>query len=106
MSGGPACNCSEKREPFDVPGPARPGRLWRVLQRYGNCSAFNGYQCAPSDYSCLCCLKCGRVWRTKADYVARLSDIKDEERNISSGHQGHVQAMMARGRTPSEFHCE
>jgi len=35
MSGGPACACSEKREPVAaVLGANRPGRLWRVVDRY------------------------------------------------------------------------
>jgi hypothetical protein len=50
---------------------------WVVLQRNGNCSAFNGYHWTPSDYSSVMCAKpggCGRVWRTNAAYVDRLPD--------------------------------
>lgn len=47
---------------------------WVVLQRKGNRSAFNGYHWTPSDYSACRCTGCGRVWRTRAAYVARLPD--------------------------------
>lgn len=47
---------------------------WAVLQRNGNASAFNGYHWTPSDYSCIRCGHCGRVWRTKANYVRHLPD--------------------------------
>jgi hypothetical protein len=49
---------------------------WRVVQRHGNASAFNGYHWTPSDYSCLRCTAegCGRVWRTKAAYVEGVPD--------------------------------
>jgi hypothetical protein len=52
---------------------------WVVIQRYGNASAFNGYHWTPSDYSAVRCAKpdCGRVWRTKAGYVAQLPDQRD-----------------------------
>lgn len=49
---------------------------WVVLQRLGNYSAFNGYRWTPSAYSCLRCRKCGRVWRTKAAYVASIPDTE------------------------------
>lgn len=49
---------------------------WVVLQRKCNHSAFNGYHWTPSDYSCLRCTECGRVWRTKAAYVDGLPDAK------------------------------
>jgi hypothetical protein len=39
-----------------------------------NHSAFNGYRRTPSDYSGLVCRSCGRVWRTKADYVSLVKD--------------------------------
>jgi hypothetical protein len=49
---------------------------WAVLQRKGNCSAFNGYHWTPSDYSAVRCAApgCGRAWRTKAAYVDTLPD--------------------------------
>ena len=51
---------------------------WVVFQREGNASAFAGYHWTPSDYSGVRCDDasggCGRVWRTKAAYVARLPD--------------------------------
>lgn len=101
MSGGAACKCSEASEPITVPGDSnRPGRLWRVLQRRCNHSAFNGYHETPSEYSTIQCLRCGAAWRTKASYVWQLADRAEEERNISSGIQGHAAAMEARGRTP------
>ena len=52
---------------------------WVVLQREGNASAFNGYHWTRSDYSaCRCEFPgCGRVWRTKANYVRDLPDAQD-----------------------------
>lgn len=47
---------------------------WRVIQRNGNASAFNGYHWTPSDYSAVRCGDCGRVWRTRAAYVGDLPD--------------------------------
>jgi hypothetical protein len=47
---------------------------WLVLQRLCNHSAFNGYHWTPSDYSAIRCGACGRVWRTRAAYVATLPD--------------------------------
>jgi len=47
---------------------------WVVLQRNGNRSAFNGYHWTASAYSACRCTGCGRVWRTRAAYVARLPD--------------------------------
>lgn len=103
MSGGAACQCSEKSEPLTQPaGSNRPARLWRVLQRRCNHSAFNGYHRTPSEYSTIQCLRCGAAWRTKADYVWRLPDRAEDERDITSGVKGHAAAMEARGRTPHE----
>ena len=113
MSGGVACKCAERHEPLTYPGPI-PGagmggrnavpRLWRVWQRNGNASAFNGYQWQYSDYSCLMCIRCGAIWRTKAGYVPHLPDLKDEEKNMSRGYAGHVAAMEERGRMPHGQH--
>lgn len=50
----------------------RPG--WEVLVRKANYSAFNGYHRTRSDYSCVRCMFCGAVWRTKAGYVDSLPD--------------------------------
>lgn len=103
MSGGCACQCSEKTEPlFQPKGSNRPARLWRVMQRRCNHSAFNGYHETPSQYSSIQCLRCGAVWRTKAEYQWALADMKLEEREISCGIKGHAAAMEARGRTPHE----
>ena len=101
MSGGIACQCSERVEPITVPeGTNRPARLWRVLQRRCNHSAFNGYHQTPSEYSTIQCLRCGNAWRTKAEYVWSLKDRAEDERNIITGYEGHALAMEARGRTP------
>jgi hypothetical protein len=53
---------------------------WRVYQRYGNASAFNGYHWTPSDYSGLVCTVkgCGRRWRTRAAYVAATPDLEGQ----------------------------
>lgn len=100
MSGGQACQCSEKREPIRVAENSnRPGRLWRVLQYRCNHSAFNGYHCTSSDYSSIQCLRCGSVWRTKAPYADSLPHRTDDERDISRGYAAHEAAMAARGRT-------
>jgi hypothetical protein len=55
--------------------------FWRVVQRNGNASAFNGYHWTLSDYSGVRCTHpdCGRFWRTKANYVRDLPDITPEE---------------------------
>lgn len=47
---------------------------WRVLQRHGGASAFNGYRWRDSAYSLIRCTWCGREWRTKAAYVEQLED--------------------------------
>ena len=66
MSGGPVCCCEERAKPMAE-------RKWRVLQRYCNHSAFNGYHRTPSDWSTVQCESCGRHWRTRAKYVGRLA---------------------------------
>lgn len=67
MSRGIACKCPESKQPV-------ANRRWVVIQRNGNCSAFNGYQWQPSDYSAIQCHICGTVWRTKSKYVQQLKD--------------------------------
>jgi len=63
----PACRCDQSAKPFGE-------RSWVVLVRNGNYSAFNSYRFTHSDYSSVTCLDCGRTWRTKAAYVAKLCD--------------------------------
>lgn len=65
MSGGYACNCSEREKPVK-------DREWVVFIRRANRSAFNGYRRTPSDYSGVFCKSCGAVWRTNARYVDEL----------------------------------
>ena len=48
-------------------------RNWVVIHYRCNYSAFNGYRWTPSDYSCVTCNKCGRIWRTKAKYADYLT---------------------------------
>lgn len=101
MSGGPSCKCEERREPLVVAdGANRPARLWRVVTRYGNYSAFNGYAFQHSQYSSVCCLRCGSHWRTKSNYVASLPDRTDDERHIAPGYDGYTEAMATLGREP------
>jgi hypothetical protein len=103
MSGGKACACAEKLEPIHPLGrTTRPGRLWRVLDRHCNHSAFNGYHRTWSAYSALQCLRCGRVWRTKAAYVDLLKDRADSEENVSWGHASHAARMREWGREPHD----
>jgi len=71
MSGWSACVCEgtqkEKR------------KNWRVLHRNHNHSYFQrpqgGRHC--SDYSCVVCLKCPGMFRTKANYVDELKDYRE-----------------------------
>jgi hypothetical protein len=69
MSGGARCRCVEGGRPISE-------RPWYVIVREGNYSAFNGYHFTHSDYSSVRCDACGAHWRTKADYVLRLKDVK------------------------------
>ncbi len=62
---------------FDCDAPMSD---WRVLDRNCNYSAFSGRHYTPSNYSACKCMACGHVWRTKADYVAGLSDASKTER--------------------------
>jgi hypothetical protein len=114
MSGGVACKCAERHEPihyapgltYSHKGMEHPcvSRLWRVWQRNGNASCFNGYHWQYSDYSCITCVRCGAIWRTKAAYVVDLPDLNDAEKNIARGYAGHVAAMAERGRVPHGQH--
>lgn len=62
-----ACVCKErKKQACD--------RNWVVMDRKCNYSAFSGYRYTPSDYSCVECLTCGAIWRTKAKYVDILEN--------------------------------
>ena len=72
MSGGAACQCSERLRPANE-------RHWRVLARRCNYSAFNGYHYTPSNWSHMKCLHCRASWRTKAKYVADFRDATEEE---------------------------
>lgn len=67
MSGGHACRCEESTKPTAE-------RLWVVLQRNCNHSAFNGWHQTPSRYSEIGCRRCGSRWRTRAAYVNALND--------------------------------
>lgn len=67
MSGGGFCTCDERKKPIAE-------RAWFVLDRLCNHSAFNGYRRTPSEYSAVCCRGCRSIWRTRADYVAKLPD--------------------------------
>ncbi len=67
MSSGPACCCSERREPLC-------SRRWVVRVRKANRSAFSGYHWTPSEWSEVKCLRCGALWRTRAAYVSELRD--------------------------------
>lgn len=101
MSGGLACRCFETVEPLTMaPGSNRPARLWRVIQRQRNFSAFNGYRYTPSAYSSLTCLRCGACWRSRAAFISELPDIAAEEKFISRGYANHAAAMAQRGREP------
>jgi hypothetical protein len=65
------CHCEERKKPIGE-------RLWRVQKRRCNHSAFNGYHETYSEYSTVCCLRCGAAGRTKAAYVALLPDWTEE----------------------------
>jgi hypothetical protein len=112
VSGGPSCNCLERKEPITVPaGINRPGRLWRVVDYKCNYSKFNGSRYTPSQYSLLHCLRCGRFWRTKASYVDTLqtwdsSTERYSQNAVNRDGTKHMEAhyyeaaMEAAGRTP------
>ena len=72
MSGWSACTCKgtwEKRR-----------KHWVVYHRYHNHSYFERPKGMEhySDYSCVGCLKCCGMFRTKAKYVIDLPDGKNE----------------------------
>lgn len=92
-----ACTCPEKHEPLKA-YEGRPGRLWRVVNRHCNYSAFNGYRRTLSSYSLLACLRCGAHWRTKGEYVHELKDRTGEEQFIGPDYDGYAEAMVALGR--------
>lgn len=48
-----------------------------VLTYRANYSAFSGYRWTASDYSEVHCRKCGKIWRTKAEYVDVLPMAED-----------------------------
>jgi len=68
VSGGLACKDQQHRS------------KWQVLDRQCNHSAFNGYHYTPSNYSSVICTEpgCGKVWRTRSNYVHTLQDYKEE----------------------------
>lgn len=66
-----ACECPERKKPTKE-------RNWVVDVRNANYSAFKGYRRTFSDYSQVRCKSCGKIWRTKANYV---NDLKNE--NVS-----------------------
>lgn len=101
MSGGTCCRCHERHEPIAggfVGAVKRPGRLWRVISRECNYSRFNGSHYTPSNWSSVCCLRCGAHWRTKAGYVHDLADRLDEEINICPGTADYRHYMEMAGR--------
>lgn len=101
MSGGRACQCDEKKEPLAIPpGSNRPARLWRVIQRNCNHSAFNGYHKTYSEYSSVVCLRCGAVWRTKAHYIPYTPDAEEKDINIRPGSSEYLNVMESAGREP------
>ena len=69
MSGGAACKDKGHRA----------GGEWVVVDRNCNHSAFSGYHRTSSAYSCVRCLRCGALWRTKAQYVDTLRNASQEE---------------------------
>ena len=64
---------------------------WVVTMRHYNCSAFNGYHRTPSEYSEMVCHFCGRMWRTKANYVKHFPDgdyvTAAEKRSITETYE-------------------
>lgn len=91
--------CSERHERLEKCN-GRPGRLWRVTDRNGNRSAFNGYHWQASQWSAVVCLRCGCSWRTKANYVDRLLDRNAvTERDVEPGYVAHQAFMNLNCRT-------
>lgn len=81
MSMGLACKCAERRKPIG-------DRRWFVRQRRCNFSAFSGKRYTPSRYSGVLCAACGRYWRTKAQWVARLSDYSEAAKAAQAARKG------------------
>jgi hypothetical protein len=44
-----------------------------------NYNAFNGYHYTPSNYSTVVCMRCGGIWRSKAEFVNFLLRIPYED---------------------------
>jgi hypothetical protein len=78
MSGGGTCTCRVSRNQADR------STYWKVLHRYCNYSAFNGYRRTYSAYSRVICTECGAQWRTKAGYVAMLKDTACTADNLNA----------------------
>jgi hypothetical protein len=75
MSGGKACTCKKLFHVTEL--------NWEVPigQRKVNHSCFNerGGRAVPSNYSYVYCKVCKAMWRSKAAYVDRLPDEKQEK---------------------------
>ena len=63
-----SCTCSTKDRSH-----------WRVVMRNCRRGAFCGGRMTYSPLSLVHCLACGHFWRTKAHYVALLSDATYKE---------------------------
>ena len=63
-----SCTCSTKDR-----------SQWRVVMRNFHRSAFSGGRRTYSERSLVRCLACGHFWRTKAKYVALLTDATHAE---------------------------
>jgi hypothetical protein len=61
MSGGPACECPERKKPIKE-------RAWHYVDYKCNYSKFSGSKYTPSNWSSVRCCCCGAYWRTKATW--------------------------------------
>lgn len=96
MSGGKSCQCSERIEP--IKGTSnRPGRLWRVIKRNENNSYFVKNRSQWSAYSCVLCLRCRTVWRTKATYIDHLPNATQDELNAPGPYTTNVGGVGCKG---------